>query len=362
MLRAALLAALAVLTIAAPADAAEWLAGDLHVHTCASHDVWCGPDDGDEPWTLGLSVSSRFAEASVRGLDYLAITDHNDTSSASDPGFGSSGVLGIPGYENSVRGHAQVLGTDTVLDNGDGSAAAIDALRDEIRARGGILQANHPGYDQTTAYPGCDSSEGLHWQYGTAVDVDSVEVLNPTSPASTAERLLDCLIAKGFTPAVTGGSDSHWATTVAVQGVGNPTTWVLSKQRAPAAILAAIRDGRTAVSKQPPVQGGAPVVIERLRKGAWEPALGETVAPGTPLRVRSPMAGFVTVRGTAIADQPVAPGGSIDFRATQPVRAIVRSAPEADVEGCETTGSPISTCASDQAILALTSPVFVGAT
>ena len=45
----ALLAALAaMLVLPAPAAAApEWFAGDGHVHTCYSHDAWCGPGDDE---------------------------------------------------------------------------------------------------------------------------------------------------------------------------------------------------------------------------------------------------------------------------------------------------------------------------
>jgi hypothetical protein len=357
---------LGLLVLAAPADAgaAEWLAGDLHVHSCASHDVWCGPDDEGEPWTLGLPVGARFAEAKARGLDYLAITDHNDTSSTRDAGFGTHGVIGVPGYENSVRGHAQVLGSDTVLDNGDESAGAINALGAELRARGGVLQANHPGDGQTEPYT-CGAAAGLHWSYGTAVEVDSVEVLNPTSPVRTAEALLDCLLDAGQTPAVTGGSDSHWAAATPAQGVGNPTTWVLADERSPAGVLAAIRAGRTAVSRQAPLQGGAPLVIERDAGGTWELATGATVPAGTPLRVRSlsPAAtGLVSVVGAGISGEPLAPGGAVEFTAPAGgghVRATLRAL-DARTEGCETTGAPISTCPEDQALLALTSPVDVG--
>ena len=39
---AALVAALA---LAPAALAGRWVAGDLHVHTCYSHDVWCPPNE-----------------------------------------------------------------------------------------------------------------------------------------------------------------------------------------------------------------------------------------------------------------------------------------------------------------------------
>src|SRR3954451_16693868 len=124
-MRRALLTVVAPRRAAAPASAApagQWLAGDLHVHTCFSHDVWCGPDDDntsqEDFYTYGRTVEQTFAIAKSRGLDYLAITDHNDVRSQSAPGFGGFGVLGIPAYENSLEGHAQMLGATHVYDNG----------------------------------------------------------------------------------------------------------------------------------------------------------------------------------------------------------------------------------------------------
>ena len=45
---------------------------------------------------MGGTVEERFIEASARGLDFLAITDHNDVRSQSDPGWEVGGVLGLP--------------------------------------------------------------------------------------------------------------------------------------------------------------------------------------------------------------------------------------------------------------------------
>src|SRR3954453_5853347 len=132
-MRRALLAAVVALLASAPAaSAAEWLAGDLHVHTCYSHDVWCGPDDDNTDaqdfYTFGHSVADDFLLASLRGLDYLAITDHNDIRSQTDPGFGAQGVIPLPGYENSLDGHAQMLGARRIYDSGDHSTAAVTTM------------------------------------------------------------------------------------------------------------------------------------------------------------------------------------------------------------------------------------------
>lgn len=158
-------------TPGAAAPSGAWLAGDLHVHSCFSGDVFCGPTDepldaepGDDPehlaaearrylegpgseaYTYGLTVGQRFAEASARGLDFTAITDHNDVRSSADPSFASAGVIGIPGYESSIEGHAQMLGARRLYDAGDASPAAITAQAAALRADGGAFPINHPGY------------------------------------------------------------------------------------------------------------------------------------------------------------------------------------------------------------------------
>ena len=352
----------------------EWLAGDLHVHTCYSHDAYCPPSDDntgpDEFYTLGLSPGARFLEASARGLDYLAITDHNDVRSSSDPDFGSYGVVGIPAYENSLHGHAQMLGATRVYDNGDGSAAAVNATATALRADGGVFQVNHPSGDITERFDSCSDTGALDWEYGYDVQPDTVEVWNVTSSVQFAETYYECWLGRGAHVGLTGGSDSHWLSTVAVQGVGNPTTWVFARERTRAAILEAIRAGRTTVSRVPPGQGGGPLLLEadRDRDGTFESVAGDTVPPGAPMRVTAPGAGIVRVRanGGMLTEQPLAPGGTVLFTAPAQdgwVRASLLL-PEAEaaktVPGCEPNGSPVSTCAYDQTIAALSSPIYVG--
>ncbi|MGH9273393.1 MAG: DUF3604 domain-containing protein, partial [Acidimicrobiales bacterium] len=160
----------------------EWLAGDLHVHTCYSHDAYCPQGDHntgpDEFYTASGTVEERFVEAAARGLDYLAITDHhNDGDPAAsgqhsihDPGFGTHGVIGVPGYENSISGHAQMLGATRVISAGDKGVADVTAMADTLRAEGGVFQANHPA-DELDGRPltSCSKLDGMHWRYGLQV-------------------------------------------------------------------------------------------------------------------------------------------------------------------------------------------------
>jgi hypothetical protein len=287
-MRAALLACAVALALPANAAAGEWLAGDLHVHTTYSHDSYGGPADDntgpDEAYTLGWSVRDQFTIAKSRGLDYLAITDHNDIRSQSDPGFGAGGLIAIPAYENSLKGHAQMLGARKLYDNGDQSAAAVQALADALRADGGLFQANHP-YDP-------------RWEYGYDVRPDSVEVWNlpryyqPPFPSASdndyAIRYWEGWLDRGVHVTATGGSDNHWRSTTAAQGAGQPTTWVYADGRTPEAILAGIRAGHTFISYQPPAYAGPRVYLQgdADRDGRYESMVGDTVPAGTPLRVR----------------------------------------------------------------------------
>jgi hypothetical protein len=381
-------------TATTTAPPGTWLAGDLHVHTCFSHDAYCGPSDDntgpDEFYTLSGSVDERFLEAKLRGLDYLAITDHNDVRSVTAPGFGSRGVIGVPGYENSIRGHAQMLGATSLLDNGDASAAAINEMIAPFRASGGIFQANHPADGLTYRLdPNCTNMSGLHWQYGFDVPVDAVEVWNISHllqpvytsagslPAGTSNEdagiYLECWLNRGAKVAATGGSDSHWLSTALAQGPGNPTTWVYSSERSASSVLDGIRDGRTSVTMLPPVLGGPRLLLEADadRNGTYESMIGDTVPPGTPMRVRAEGllgTGLAEVRAngaTLFEGKGFLPGRSVNFVApSKPgwVRAILRGPdPRAvRIAACEPVlGSFTTYCRNRIVVLALTSAIYL---
>src|SRR3954447_7975490 len=308
-MRRILACCLLVLGLAAPpAFAGEWIAGDLHVHTTYSHDSYGGPsDDNTGPedfYTFGQTVTEDFAIAAARGLDFLAITDHNDIRSQSDPGFGFGGVLPIPAYENSLHGHGQMLGARRIYDNGDSSPAAVRAMEDQLHADGGLLQANHP-------------TDPL-WAYDyTDVPVDTVEAWNlpwfyqPPFPASgdhdAALRFWEAILDRGAHVAVTGGSDSHWKSTVAGQGPGQPTTWVYVEDRSVPGVLAGLKAAHTFVSAEPPNMGGPKLFLEGKRDGAWSAMQGDTVPPNTPLRVRAEGAPGATVRVLSDHEQEFLP-------------------------------------------------------
>lgn len=280
------------------APSGRWLAGDLHVHTTYSHDSWGGPGD-DSPtdptqyYTLGQTVTEDFLIAKSRGLDYLAITDHNDIRSQSDPGFGFGGVLPIPAYENSLHGHGQMLGATRIYDNGDASPAAVRQMEIALHADGGLLQANHPtdpvwGYDYATVPVDTVEAWNLPWFYG------------PPLPAAgdhdAALRFWEAMLDRGAHVGVTGGSDSHWKATVAGQGPGQPTTWVYAPSATVSGVLAGLRAGHTAVSSEPPNLGGARIYLQGRVDHAWSAMQGDTIAPGSRLRVRVVGAPGATVR------------------------------------------------------------------
>jgi hypothetical protein len=355
-----------------------WLAGDMHVHTCYSHDAYCGPtDDNTGPDTFyssGGTVGERFAEAAAKGLDFVNISDHDDIRAWSDPDFGANGITALHGYEASLAGgHADVVGVDHMYPKGSGDVASTQAMDAAVNADGGIFQANHPSYRIDKVPQTCDqmASGGsyMHWKYGFAVVPNSLEVWNPTSLLAPAEAYWECWLERGVKMPATAGSDTHGA----LGQVGTPTTWVFSRSRREADIVHAIDTGRTSLSRLAPALGGLRLLIEADPNGdgRYESMIGDTVKPGATMRVRAeglPSGGYLRVRAngkTVVDDQQLAPGQSYTFKAPKQagwVRAVLYL-PEvlmAQDPGCAPNPSPISICSHDFAVAAMTSPIYLG--
>ena len=116
-------------TRAACRPGAAWLAGDLHAHTVHS--------DG------AMTVPELAAHAVSRGLDFVAVTDHNTVSHHRELASASAayGVTLLPGQEvTTSRGHAGVLGDTGWID----FRTSADAWLDAAERGGGLMSVNHP--------------------------------------------------------------------------------------------------------------------------------------------------------------------------------------------------------------------------
>jgi hypothetical protein len=351
-----------------------WLPGDLHTHSTYSHDVYGGPTDdntnADEAYTLGLPVAGKFLEGRERGLRFMAVSDHNDVRSVPELGSAAGDLIAIPAYEHSIKGHAQMLGATKLYPAGDQAADAINAMADSLREAGGVFQANHPAYkvDLDAEFHACDNAgcadcRAINWTYGFDVRPDAIEVWNPSVARSDiSETYWECWLDRGEQIGGTGGSDSHWLSLHEIAGPGQPTTWVYAREPTLAGILQGLREGRTTVSGQPPELGGARVLLSAPREGM----IGDTVAPGTTMRVTAPglnVPAVVRIRagGHQILEQELDPGGAVNFRAPRDagwVRAILLARAALPVDMTTDVGD--ATPRRDgMPMLALSSPLYL---
>ena len=244
----------------------RWMAGDLHSHTVHS--------DGT------LTVPELACVAVSRGLDYLAVTDHNTVSHHPElPGVGArAGIVLVPGQEVTTDlGHANVFGPTGWVDfrrpSADWAAFA--------EANGGLMSINHP------------LSGDCAWRREIPVESRPrfVEIWHSSwwdrrwgAPLSWASLWRDDVVALG-------GSDYHDPDQHKL--LGEPTTWVLA---ADDDVLGALAAGRTSVSA-----GREAPVLLRIEDDLI--ALG---ADGTVM-IR-PDGGRVAVRGDDVRMRAKGPG------------------------------------------------------
>jgi hypothetical protein len=197
----------------------QWLAGDLHSHTIHS-------DGALTPAALGCLAAER-------GLDFLAVTDHNTVAHHPElPGAGAhAGILLLPGQEVTTdEGHANALGALPWIDFREPSDAWLAAAE----AGGGLLSINHP-----VAGP-------YSWRRPLTRRPPLAEVWH-SSWDRRSNAPLDWWAAWGGIPV--GGSDFHMSGSDGLPG--EPTTWVEAEELSLGAIFAALRAGRVAISAGP---------------------------------------------------------------------------------------------------------------
>lgn len=195
------------------------LSADLHVHSF--------PGDGAlPPWALA-------SEARRRGLDVIALTNHNQMLSWTlAPWFASRshGVLLLPGEEvTTPKFHVAAIGVQRVV-GWDRSAAAVAAA---VHAAGGIAIAAHPDEAAARAID------------GAFMDLDGVESAHPVRHASEkSRRELDASVARALAEhpgiAQIGSSDFHY-----LAPIGLCRTYVFAPDVTMDSVLEAIRAGRT---------------------------------------------------------------------------------------------------------------------
>ena len=352
-----------------------WLPGDLHTHSTYSHDVYGGPTDDntgpDQADTLGLPVAGKFLEGRERGLRFMVVSDHNDVRSVPELASSNQGLIAIPAYEHSIQGHAQMLGATKLYDAGDQGADAVNTMATLLRAAGGLFQANHPAYRVASdaefhacGAGGCADCRSINWTYGFDVRPDTIEIWNPSVVRSDiSETYWECWLDRGEKIGGTGGSDSHWLSLHAVAGPGQPTTWVYAPEASAAGVLQGLREGRTFVSGQPPELNGTRLLLDAPREGM----VGDTVGPGTRLRVRAPGLAVpavlrVRANGQQILEREMNPGAVVTFRAPRDagwVRAILLARASLPVDTAVSDLGDATPQRDGMPMLALTSPIYL---
>ena len=224
-----------------------WYRGDLHMHT--------GHSDGHCPNQSGQMVPCPVfmtVEAAVkRGLDFIAITDHNATSQYDamrelQPYFNK--LLLIPGREiTTFQGHLNFLGTTDYIDFRVGSKSVPDlnVLLQRAKRMGAIVSINHPNA------PGGEICMGCRWTPAVPVQMNlltAIEAVNGGSddPAESGIPFWQKQLSLGHRLTAIGGSDNHQPTLPAdaQTAVGHPTTVIYAQNLSTPAILAGIRSGR----------------------------------------------------------------------------------------------------------------------
>lgn len=223
-----------------------WFRGDLHMHTAHS-DGQCPSQSGKMvPCPVYFTVDA----AARRGLDFIAITDHNATSHYNamrelQPYFDK--LLLIPGREiTTFEGHINFLGsTDFVDFRLDGKTVPnVNTLLRAAARVGAITSINHP------ASPTGEVCMGCGWTPSTPVDMrllTGVEALNAGDSLHGITELpfWNKQLNRGCRLTGIGGSDNHrpMEPLDRTGSIGSPTTVVYAENLSTPAILDGIRAG-----------------------------------------------------------------------------------------------------------------------
>jgi hypothetical protein len=290
-----------------------WYRGDLHMHS-GNSDGKCRAQSGA---AVPCPVYRTVEVAAARGLDFIALTDHNTTAHFNDlrelqPAFDR--LLLVPGREvTTFWGHSNVFGPTDFLDfrmtgpHWEQARHWIEAAHRE----GGLVSINHPGL------PSGENCMGCGWRVDDLPKgaIDAVEIVNGGTLRETkvADSPYQGLaywtrqLQSGAHVTGIGGSDSHDADRSAADAgtVGMPTTVVYMNELSVHGMLAGIRSGRVFVD----VEGTRDRILDLTATSS-----GQTATMGSTLRLKAgEMADLaVEVKGVAAGSLQLVVDGEVD--------------------------------------------------
>lgn len=212
---------------------AQWLRGELHCHTWHS--------DGT------MSTSELVSRACSRGMDFLAVADHNTIASQRDlESMLEPGLILIRGVESTTfKGHFNILGIPDWVDFRVHTPDEMQSALQFAAELGALTSCNHP------------KPLGPDWDFKEVTNFDCVEVWNGpwTGLNEISLEYWTGLLAKGRRIPAVGGSDFHRVgerSGAEDRDLGIPANWVLVSGTPTAEkILSAIRLGHASLSASP---------------------------------------------------------------------------------------------------------------
>jgi hypothetical protein len=183
-----------------------------------------------------------------RGLDFLGVTDHNQTGHHADYARVTGDHLPVllPGIEvTTYGGHWNAWGTSTWWEFREPTEQATSAAMQAAAASGALVSVNHP------------KPFGPAWEYPHAVGYHAIEVWNGDWQRDNEVSLAwwHNLLRAGQRPVALGGSDTHELKALDADArhgrqLGLPTTWAYVEGEPNAeTVLAALRAGRVFISR-----------------------------------------------------------------------------------------------------------------
>ncbi len=195
---------------------------DLHIHSNHSFDS-------------SMHIGTILTTARLRGLDGVAITDHDRLTPFESP---YDDLIAIPGEEVRVEGYADIIGLG--LTEGVEAGLPLVETIDLIHDQDALVIVPHP-FSTKERYPALGDR-----LYDIIDRVDAIEVLNP-KPFIDNQRARRVAAESGC--GKVGGSDAHRA-----QDIGTGVTVTVAEDvRSMDDLLTAIKAGETTgIAHDPP--------------------------------------------------------------------------------------------------------------